>query len=184
MTNEIDDAVCHLAAVLGRKPDEGGLAPGDRAELRHMDPLGPALPGAAWRLLTAGKVAAGIAAIGGDIDRAERATAILIQAMLETGTDGATPIGKALADSNYAEQRFVRLLRARGLADVALETRCAARWCGGKGVRVRFGRGDGSPGCARFVLDAALDRAAAERQAHTMARDYFRAINRPNDAET
>lgn len=183
MTQEIDAAVGHIVAVLGREQEAAGFSPGDRAELRRMDPLGPALPPALWRLLTAGAVAEGVKALGGDRERAERAVAILVQAMLEAGGSGeARPIGKVLGETGYAEQRFVRLLRARDLPDVAAEARYAVRWCAGKGVRVRFGDGGGPPGFARFILAAVLGWNEANSRAHAMARDYF-ASNQP-DAET
>jgi hypothetical protein len=191
MTQPIDDAVRQIGAVLGRERDAGGLSPGDRAELRRMynDPLDPALPPAFWRLLNDPKVADGVAALPGDREDAERAFAILIQAMLEAGGAGETlPIGKALAGAGYAEPRFVRLLRARGLPDVAAEVRAAARWCALQTARVRF---SGAFGFGGFILAAALQRDAADRHgrtanshAHAMARDYFAGTQTKPDSET
>jgi hypothetical protein len=161
-------ALDRLVWLLARERDEGGLSPGDRAELRRMDPLDAALPPALWRLLTLPEVETAIRMVaGGARETAERAFGIVIQAIAEAGVSGNTRIGKALAETGYAEARFVRLLRARGLEDVAFEARQAAHWCAVKGTRVHLA------GFSRFILDAALGRDDADRSAHAIARDYF-----------
>jgi len=159
----IDRAIGRLIRLLVHERDEGGLSSGGRAELRRMDPLGPALPPALWRLLTVPEVAA---ASGGQ-DTAERAFAIVIQAIAEAGASGGKPVGQVLAETRYAEARFVRLLRARGTDDVAFEARQAARWCAVKGVAIQLAA------FSRFILDAALDSKDADRRAHAIARNYF-----------
>ncbi len=179
--NAIESAINHLLGVLTRDREEAGLSPGDFAELRRMDPLGPLLPPALWRLLTATTVAAGIAALGGRREQAERAFACLILAMIEAGGPaGGQSIGRALAGTDYAEQRFILLLRARGMREVSAEARSAVRWCTTKGARVRFD----AWGFAGFILDAALERPGADSKAHAMARDYFTGPKTETDAET
>jgi hypothetical protein len=161
-----------LVRGLAHGRHEGGLSPGDRAELRRMDPLDAALPPVFWRLLTATETAAAIESVArGKREKAERAFAIVIQAIAEAGVSGSTRMGRALAETGYAEARFVRLLRARGhgndLAEIAFEARQAAHWCATKGAAVHL------IDFARFILDAAFGHDAADRRAHAIARDYF-----------
>ena len=180
----IQAAVSHLIALIARGPDEAGLSPGDCAELRRMDPQGT-FPPVMWRLLTAKAVAGGVTALGGERQRAERAVASLVQAMLEAGgSPGLRSIGDALADTNYAEQRFILLLQARGASDVAAQARTVVRWCATKGVRIRFADSDRERGFAGFILAAALDWPGANSRAHSMARDYFAGSKPQDDAET
>jgi len=170
----IQAAVSHLIALIARGPDEAGLSPGDCAELRRMDPQGT-FPPVMWRLLTAKAVAGGVTALGGERQRAERAVASLVQAMLEAGGS---------PDTNYAEQRFILLLQARGARDVAAQARTVVRWCATKGVRIRFADSDRERGFAGFILAAALDWPGANSRAHSMARDYFAGSKPQDDAET
>ena len=167
-------ALDRLASLLVHERDEGGLPPGDRAELRRMDPLDATLPPALWRLLTLPEVETAISIVaGGEREKAERAFGVVVQAIAEAGVSGNMRIGKALAETDYAEARFVRLLRARGrgndFGDVAFEARQAARWCALNGAALRLGD------FSRFVLEAALGRNDADRRAHAIARDYFAA---------
>jgi hypothetical protein len=179
----IAHAVGRLATLLD------GLPRGDLAELRRMDP-GDTLPPATWRLLTEPPVTDACRALarGDDIADAERAFAILIAAMAETGlADRQAPrIGEALrgdpqSGDAYSEDRFVRLLRARGIDETGFHVRLAARWCSVKGRVPRFaGRSAGSEDRVAdnefgpFILFAALnDDEEAKRRAHAIARDYF-----------
>jgi len=181
----INAAVLHLLSMIEREREEAGLSPADRAELRRMDPQGT-LPPALWRLLTANAVANGVTALGAEWEQAERAVASLVQVMLEAGGPPEPhSIGRALAETNYAEQRFVLLLRARGPRDVAAQARTAVRWCTTEGIRVRFPDSGGRKnGFAAFILDASLDRPGADSRAHAMARDYFTGTQPQNDEET
>lgn len=173
LRDPVDVAVDRLVRLLVHERDDGGLSSGDRAELRRMDPLDAALPPALWRLLAVPEVETAIGIVAsGDRETAERAFAILVQVLAEAGASGRAPsrtIGKVLAETDYAEARFVRLLRARDREDVAFETRQAARWCATKGAAFHVA------GFSRFVLDAALMRKDADRRAHAIARDYFAA---------
>lgn len=164
-------AVAHLASRLARTPSEGGLSPGDLAEMRRTDPHGP-LPPVMWRLLTADSLQDWLGSTAGSTrERAERALAVVAQAVVLAGTPGALSIGKALGATGYAEQRFVRLLRARGPDDVAHTALAAARWCATKAAALGITAGPGRFG--HFILAAALDLPDADRRAHTIARDYF-----------
>jgi CRISPR system Cascade subunit CasB len=170
LRDPVDVAIGGVIRLLVHERDEGGLSAGDRAELRRMDPLGAALPPALWRLLTLPEVGTAIGFVAsGDREPTERAFAIVVQAIAEAGASSGTPLGKALAETGYAEARFVRLLRARGLEDVGFEARQAARWCAVKGAAFQVAR------FSRFILDAALMRKGADRRAHVIARDYFAA---------
>jgi hypothetical protein len=146
------------------------------------------LPPALWRLLVLPDVKQAVAALSAteaDHEAAERGFGILVRTMLEAGTLGSRPVGAALAkpvatdnpqrQPCYPEARMVRLLRARGHAEVAQEARQAARWCAAQGALLRFtDRGKIPNGFGRFLLDAVLERdESAERRAHAIARDYF-----------
>jgi hypothetical protein len=180
-------AIEHLSQLLQRDDEKGGLPPGDKADLRRMEP-DDTLPPALWRLLVLPDIEQAVTALSTTaVDRevAERGFAILIRTMLEAGTLGSRPVGAALAkpvetdnpqrQPCYPEARMVRLLRARGRAEVAQEARQAARWCAVQGAPLRFtDRGKIPNGFGRFLLDATLKRdESAERRAHAIARDYF-----------
>ena len=176
------DAVFDIATFLVRPPEENGLSAGDRAELRRMDPLDAGLPPAMWKLLTREKVASYVASHARDSrwqSQAERALAVVTQAVLEAGAPGESPIGRALGQSGYSEQRFVRLLRARELSDLATQVRQAARWCAVQGAGLRCTGGPGSFG--RYILAAALRPQEADWRAHAIARDYFFATNKAGE---
>jgi len=174
----LDRALRRLLGLLERRRDERGLSPGDRAELRRMEPVAGVLPPVFWRLVVEPNVAAAIDDLArGDREAAERAFAVVIQAMVEAGTADREPVGAVLARTGYAEERFVRFLRARG-ADLAHEARQVARWCGAEGGGVRFTEEHGRHSLAPFLLHAFLDREAATRRAHAIARDYFGTLAR------
>jgi hypothetical protein len=189
----VSAAIKHLSLLFQRDDEKGGLPPGDKAELRRMEP-DDTLPPALWRLLVRPDVEQAVAelwATGADREAAERGFAIVVRTMLEAGTLGSRPVGAALAkpvetdnpqrQPCYPEARMVRLLRARGRAEVAQEARQAARWCAMQGALLRFtDRGKTPNGFGRFLLEAALKRNdRAERRAHAIARDYF--ANLPRD---
>ncbi len=184
MSGNTDDptgaALRHLVGLMRREREEAGFASGDLAELRHMDPLGAALPPVLWRLLTEPTIEKAITAAPANREATERGFAIVIQVMAEAGPLGETPIGTALAETGYAEQRFVRLLRTADAPppSIASEARLAARWCATQGVRVRFTDEYRNDGFGPFILAAALGhQEAADRRAHTIARAYFRALS-------
>ena len=144
-----------------------------------MDPLG-VIPSPMWRLLTADSLREWTGSMPGSTrEDSERALAIVACAMVEVGASGSLPIGKALAVTRYAEQRFVGLLRARGSDDVANMSLPAARWCAVKAAGLGFMGGDGRFG--RFILAAALRLPDADRRAHAIARDYFANFGKSGD---
>lgn len=177
-------AIRTLAGLFAREREEAGLSPGDRAELRRMNPEG-ILPPACWRLL-----------VTLDLQpKAERVWAVLFGVMEEASGPGARPIGAALASAagppspgerptTYAEQRFVKLLRARGIGEVAHEARQAARWCAAQGAALRFDDEKGANGFGPFILAAAQGRESqAEQRAQSIARDYFTTLHRAAKAK-
>ena len=167
-----------LAGLLARSHEDGGLPKGELAVLRRMDPAG-VLPPACWRLLLTMRAPK---------PAEERAWALLIATMVDACGAAVATIGTALAGGEergpaYAEGRFVRLLRARGLNEVAHEARQAARWCGAQGRSIRFTDHRRSDGFGPFILAAALCLDGdAERRAHTLARDYFSTLTRRDTA--
>ena len=178
----LGDVVSHLARLLDTRRNEGALSPGDLAELRRMKPTTGDLPPALWRLLTS-KDLTGVLVPKEDH---ERAFAVLIGTMAQPGVLGPNPlpIGRALAEANYSEQRFVRLLRANCLSDIAQEARLAVQWCASHGKHLLFGRAGGDDGFGGFIINAALSRATASRHAHAIARDFFRQDTREAHEET
>lgn len=143
------------------------LSNGQLAILRRLDPT-QTLPPEVWRLIGEIKLPG---------EAAERAVAGLLGLMAQARIAGTPqPIGRALAaepgeKTAYAEARFVRLLRARGLSTVMHEARQVVKWCVTHGRVVRF---TGYHGFAEFILAAATEAGDAETIGHTIARDYFR----------
>lgn len=182
--DRFDDVVFSLMRAIGRDQEDGGVGTGDRAELRRMDPLGVALPPAFWRVLFASGADAAAGWLGGgDRERGEQALALLMQAMVVAGTTGNEPVGSVLAETGYAEDRFVRFLRARTPRDVVEEGRRAAHWCATKGAPARFTDRGAPNGFGPFLLHALLANpeaanAEADRRAHALARDYYAALSR------
>jgi hypothetical protein len=131
-----------------------------------------------WRLAVEPAVATAIDDLArGDREPAERAFAVVVQAMTEAGAAERGSVGTTLAETGYAEERFIRFLRARG-QDLATEARHVARWCGAEAGGVRFTDERGPNGLAPFLLHAFLDSDRATERAHAIARDYFRALAR------
>lgn len=180
--DRFDDVVFSLMRAIGRDQEDGGLGTGDRAELRRMDPLGVTLPPAFWRVLFASGADAAAGRLGdGDREQGERALALLIQAMVVAGPTGDEPVGSVLAETGYAEDRFVRFLRARTPRDVVEEGRRAAHWCATKptkGTSARFTDRGAPNGFGPFLLHAFLANPEADRRAHALARDYYATLSR------
>ena len=113
----------------------------------------------------------------GDDDRVDLAWAALLRAMAEAAPNphaNDTAFGAALADTGYAEARFVRFLRADG-EDLAREARTAAVWLAGKGRKANWREP------AELILNRigpfGSDRRTrpSDVVTHRLARDYFRA---------
>ena len=183
----LNAALARILSILERHRDERGLSPGDRAELRRMEPVAGVLPAVFWRLAVEPAVAAAIDDLArGDRETGERAFAVVVQAIVEAETAGQEPVGAALAPGldrrghkrkGYAEERVVRFLRARG-PDLAHEARQVARWCGAEAGGVRFTDERGPNGLGPFLLHAFVDSERATKRAHAIARDYFRTLAR------
>jgi hypothetical protein len=157
---------------LARRLNPDTLGSGPLAELRRMDPERTPPP-AFWALMA-------------DVhpDRPERvdvAWAVIVQAMAEMAPDPHAPDaapGLVLAETGYAEGRFVRLLRADAAA-VPSEARTLARWCRVKARPINW------IAFGRFVLDRMSGRDdAAEKTARRIARQYFGALSRAARSDT
>ena len=147
-----------------------------------MDAPGGALAPPMWRLLTAPAPHVWLDCLSpARRENGERALAVVAQAMLGAGTPGGDAIGKALARTGYAEQRFTRLLRAAGLPAIADEALGAARWCGVKSAGLSF---TARSSFGRFILAAALGGPERDRRAHAIARDFYATSNQPGRAGT
>ena len=114
---------------------------------------------------------------GDDNDRVDLAWAALLRAMAEAAPNphaNDTAFGAALADTGYAETRFVRFLRADG-EDLAREARTAAVWLAGKGRKANWRE----PAelilnrIGRFGSYGGIRR--SDNVTNRLARDYFRA---------
>lgn len=98
-------------------PDNGRLGPGERAELRRIDPLAGAATASApfWRFVVNELEPRGL--LGEQAgDRQLRPYLAIVQAMasLEGLLRPKARLGAAMAAANVSEARLVRLLRARG----------------------------------------------------------------------
>lgn len=107
-------------------------------------------------------------------DKVDLAWASLLRAMAEGAPNphrADSDFGEALAETGYAEQRFVRFLRAGG-EDLAREARAAAAWLARAGRRANW----------REPAELLLARIGGVRHVrpprtvtHRLARSYFRA---------
>lgn len=111
--------------------------------------------------------------------RLDQAWAAILRAMAEGAPDPNNfdrRFGAALAETGYAEPRFVRLLRAEG-EDLAREARVAAQWLARAGVKANWtdpaGLILGRIGHLRRAGEAWIPE--PEATVHRLARDYFRA---------
>lgn len=109
----------------------------------------------------------------------DQAWAAILRAMAEGAPNPnafGTPFGKALAETGYAEPRFVRLLRADG-DDLAREVRLAAVWLARAGAKASWVE----PAELILARIGHLRKAgetwvaAPDATVHKLARDYFRA---------
>lgn len=153
------------------------LGTGALAELRRMDPGGPVLPPAFWRL----RFQHLPEALCRDAPEPERAWAVILHGMAQFPPPCHRPgrenhIGAALQETGYSEARFIRLLRAEG-PGLAHECRIACRWLAVKGRAIDWEQ------CARFLYYRITDPAGAwaERLSQDLARDYFAAESRSDN---
>lgn len=183
LPDQAGEALSTIVGFLLRSPEENGPSAADRAALRRMDPLEASFPPAMWKLLTHEHVTL-FTALVKQAARAEQALAIVAQAVLEGGAPGGSAVGRALGESRYAEQRFVRLLRARILPHLAYEVRQAARWCSAHGLGLRFTDTHGQDGFGGYVLAVGLGLPEAEWRTRAIARDYYSAVHKAGEPAT
>ena len=165
-----------VVATLSRRLSPDVIGGGDVAALRHM--AADDLPPAFWKSYLT-DVPAILREPGGCVDeRIDRAWAALVCAMVEMPPNSHSfkhPFGAALADTGYAEGRFVRFLRAEG-AGLAREVRVAGAWLAHKGTRFT----NWEQPAHLLLRDAGLKVKVWPVRVvrHQMARDYFRTAAR------
>lgn len=170
----LGSAIANLASRLN--PDRIGAGP--LAELRRMD-VARLPPPAFWRLL--------LEYVPETLrpPPAEPAWALLIGGMARMARKDRSPhaqrigLGAVLAETDYAEPRLVRLLRADSDALVG-ELRAVCMWLDTKGRAVDW----------TLIAELVLGRAAklrpfdADCAARQIARDYFGSLSRRANTET
>lgn len=158
-----------VIAALSRKLDPERIGTGALAELRRM--TGNDLPPAFWKRYLEDVPLAWREPRGRVDARIDRAWAGLMRAMVEMAPHPhsyAQPFGKALAEKDYSEDRFVRLLRAEG-DELARELRVAGAWLARAGVKANWEQP------AHLLLrNLGLNVKNHISSRHQMARDYFR----------
>ena len=164
-----------VVAAVSRALDAERIGTGRLAELRRM--AWREFPPSFWDFYLGNVPTAWREPEGHDDDRIDLAWAALIRAMAEAAPDphrGAETFGAALAETGYAEARFVRFLRAEE-EDLARETRIAAAWLASAGRKANWRQP------AELILGriGRLARGTKIRRpdtvTHRLARDYFRA---------
>ena len=164
-----------VVAALSRRLHAQVIGAGALAELRRI--TGDDLPPAFWkRYLT--DVPAEWREPKGHVDpRVDQAWAGLLRAMVEMAPNPHSferPFGESLADTDYSEHRFVRLLRAEG-NDLAREIRVAGAWLAHAGVSSANWEQPAHLLLGRPWLGLRVRHTITSRQ---MARDYFRVAAR------
>lgn len=159
----LSSTVHRVAGHLARDEYEGGISTADLAELRRIDPDQPYTP-ALWKILLEYVPEAHRRGL-----ERERRWAILLMAMgMCAGLhDPATPFGAALAEAEWSELRFVRLLRSRG-DRLVKELRRLAQYLASKNQPANWV----DAAWLLFVQDG--DHAEMTRQ--RMARAYYRQL--------
>lgn len=173
-SDETDEfrSVGAVVAKLSHRLSTDVIGAGDLAALRHMTTDG--LPPAFWKLYLANVPVNWREPAGRVHVPLDGAWAALVRAMVEMAPNPHTfdqPFGTALGHTDYAEDRFVRLVRATG-DELARELRVASAWLARKGARAANWEQPahlalGGAGCKLNIWPS--------RIRHQMARDYFRA---------
>ncbi len=157
-----------VIATLSWQLNAERIGTGALAELRRM--TGNDLPPAFWRRYLQ-DVPVEWREPCGQVDvRVDRAWAGLVRAMVEMAPNPHLfdrPFGAALAETDYPEDRFVRLLRADG-DDLARELRVAGAWLSRSSVKADWERP------AHLLLGGLGLNVNPPIASHRMARDYFR----------
>lgn len=153
------------------------MAAGERAALRRLDPAAPGSGvGAVCRLL----LRADVAVEGFDADDLHRLALTLHVLALLSGSgadphDPRTSAGRGFADAGLSEARFRRLLTARGPAFRDQVVR-VARFLAGRAQRLDCRQ------FIRLILVEGADEEAAEETRIRLARDYYAALYRKDQA--
>lgn len=165
-----------LGSAIGRvsralRPERIGA--GVLAELRRMN--WREFPPGFWRFYLEHAPIEWREPAGRPVDRIDLAWAGVLRAMAEAAPDphdADSRFGAALAESGYAEMRFIRYLRADG-EELARETRIAAAWLARNGRRANWREP------AELILGRigrlGRDVRRPDCVAHRLARDYFAA---------
>ncbi len=164
-TPKLDETKTFGQVVLGVSRAIETMSPGDRADLRRLRP-GELEPPAFWRLI-AGPLAEQFDGAG-ETRRAEveAAWGVVASAMARSGMafDKKRSLGKAMAESDISEMRFLRLLRA-DVRQLPAQAHAVAQLLASKGQATHW------IDFARLVISAnRSDRETTRRQ---IARDYF-----------
>jgi CRISPR system Cascade subunit CasB len=163
------DLLWKVIGNLANRLDPERIGSGSLAELRRMNDATP--PPAFWRLLLE------IVPESLRPESRERAWMLIIGGMARIAHKDFR-IGQALAKTEYAEPRLVRLLRASG-DNLATELRAACSWLDNKGYGVDWVQ------LAWFIFERIRDNPSFDnnKNSRNIARDYFGVLSRA-DAET
>ncbi len=158
----IDALIGRIAGLL--RYGAGILSLADVAALRRMDPASPA---AAFFKLTSVLPVEEFGGLGQEELETRWASIIVGLAHLGDLHSSGTRFGRALANAEYSELRFSRLLRADA-SRLVDEIPALARFLTAKAVPVDW------TGAARLILSAG--RSDEESTRRRVARDYYRAL--------
>ena len=157
-----------VIAALSRQLNAEKIGAGRLAELRRI--TDDNLPPAFWKQYLT-DIPAEWREPGGYVDTSvDRAWAALFRAMAEMAPNPHSfdqRFGTVLANTNYSEDRFVRLLRAEG-DNLARELRVASAWLARAGVKANWEQP------SHLMLRHLGLRVHHRIASHRMARDYFR----------
>ena len=163
-----------VVAALSRSLDGGKIGAGALAELRRIteDDLPPAF----WKRYLTDVAPEWREPEGRPDRRVDWAWGRLIRAMVEMAPQPHSfnrSFGEALAETEYSEPRFVRLLRAEG-HDLAREARVAAAWLARADIKANWEQ------LAHLLLGRPWLGLKTHHKAasHGLARDYFRVAGR------
>ena len=159
-----------VIARLSQQLNAERVGTGQLAELRRM--TGDDLPPAFWKRYLLDVPAEWRGPDGYVNVRIDQAWAALIRAMVEMAPNPHSfdqPFGGALANTDYSEDRFVRLVRAEG-ENLANELRVASTWLARANVKANWEQP------AHLLLRDLRLNVNHQIASHRMARDYFRVV--------
>ena len=172
-SSEAPEFIGRVVATISSALDAERIGTGRLAELRRME--WQKFPPSFWNFYLKSVPVEWRKPGGRDDDRVDLAWASLLRAMAEAAPDPhkhdkSKTFGAALAETGYAESRFVRFLRAED-RDLAREALAAAAWLARAGQKANW----------REPAELILGRIGSIRHlphpdtvTHRLARDYFR----------